>query len=211
VAGKFITLEGGEGVGKSTLARGLVDALERAGHEVILTREPGGTPNAETLRDMLLHGAADRWSPIAEALLLYAARADHIERVIAPALARGAWVICDRFADSTTAYQGVAGGLQTDRLERLRTAALGGFGPHVTLILDLDPRTGFERVAERGEESNRFEDRDQDFHVRLRAAYLDIACKEPKRCAVIDTGLPPDAVLRASLMTLQERLGSLKA
>jgi dTMP kinase len=137
--GKFITLEGGEGVGKSTQARRLAERLTAAGRRVVVTREPGGSPGAEAIREMLVHGAVDRWSPVTETLLMYAARNDHIERVIAPALDGGAWVVCDRFLDSTRAYQGAAGHAPYELIAALETTVIGGLIPDLTLILDMAP------------------------------------------------------------------------
>lgn len=206
--GKFITLEGGEGAGKTTLIKALQTALAAKGLDVVVTREPGGTPGAEVLRDILLKGATDRWSPVTEALLMYAARVDHVERLIEPALARGAWVISDRFADSTLAYQGTAGGVPLDRIRQLHGAALGEFRPDLTLVLDLDPRTGLERTVARGEDATRFERFDADFHARLRQAFLDIAADEPERCVVLDAGSDADAVAAAALQAIETRLGA---
>lgn len=205
--GKFLTLEGGEGAGKTTLIRTLESWLKDRGVEVVMTREPGGTPGAEQLRDILLKGATDRWSPVTEALLMYAARVDHVERLIEPALARGAWVISDRFADSTMAYQGTAGGVPVERIRQLHAAALGDFNPDLTLILDLDPRTGLERTVSRGEDATRFERFDADFHARLRQAFLDIAAREPERCMVLDAGEAPEAVAAAARAAIETRLG----
>jgi dTMP kinase len=205
--GKFLTLEGGEGAGKTTLIRTLESWLKDRGIEVVMTREPGGTPGAEQLRDILLKGATDRWSPVTEALLMYAARVDHVERLIEPALARGAWVISDRFADSTMAYQGTAGGVPVERIRQLHAAALGDFNPDLTLILDLDPRTGLERTVSRGEDATRFERFDADFHARLRQAFLDIAAREPERCMVLDAGKAPEVVATAARTAIENRLG----
>ncbi|MCC5997344.1 MAG: dTMP kinase [Oceanicaulis sp.] len=205
--GRFITLEGGEGAGKTTLARALGEALRARGAEVVLTREPGGTPNAEALRALLLEGDAGRWSPIAETLLLYAAREDHVRRLIEPALARGAWVVCDRFSDSTRAYQGAAGGLAMERIEAIEAAALGGMAPDLTLIADLGAQDGLARAASRGEAVTRFEAHPSEFHERLRQAFLDIAKTEPERCAVLDARLEPDALARAALSVIEDRLG----
>ena len=206
--GRFITLEGGEGAGKSTLARGLVDALTGRGLRVELTREPGGTPNAEALRALLLEGETGRWSPISETLLLYAARADHVVRRIEPALADGAWVICDRFSDSTRAYQGAAGRLDPQRIEAIDQASLHGFRPDLTLILDLEPDAGLERTVARGEAATRFERQDARFHAALRQGFLDIAAAEPERCAVIDSGQPRETVLAQALAVVAGRLGA---
>ncbi len=204
--GRFITLEGGEGAGKTTLARSLAQRLEAAGVEAVVTREPGGTLNAEAVRALLVEGEADRWSPMAETLLLYAARRDHLERLIEPALARGAWVISDRFADSTRAYQGAAGRLDPARIEAIHAAALDGFEPDLTLIVDLDPQTGLERTRSRGEAATRFERHPPDFHARLRQGFLDIAARHPARCAVIHGAAPAETVLTAALAILRDRL-----
>jgi dTMP kinase len=206
VRGRFISLEGGEGAGKTTLIQRLQSHLQGKGLEVIVTREPGGTPGAEMLREILLTGATDRWSAMAEALLMYAARVDHVERVIEPALARGAWVLSDRFADSTTAYQGCAGGVPRERIEALHRAALGEFQPDLTLILDLDPLVGLRRTVERGEDPTRFELHDTDFHARLRQAFLDIASAHPERCAVLSAAQSPDEVFAGALEQIHTRL-----
>jgi len=205
--GCFITLEGGEGAGKTTLARALSQALTARGLEIVLTREPGGTPNAEALRTLLVEGDPGRWSPVSETLLLYAAREDHVRRLIAPALERGAWVICDRFSDSTRAYQGVAGGLDAARIDAIETAALGHFKPDLTLIADLAPQAGLARAAARGEAVTRFEAKDAAFHARPRDAFLAIASAEPERCAVLDASLAPKELADAALAVIADRLG----
>lgn len=207
MSGRFISLEGGEGAGKTTLIRKLQAHLENQGLEVVVTREPGGTPGAEDLRDILLTGATDRWSPVTEALLMYAARVDHVERLIQPALARGAWVLSDRFSDSTVAYQGAAGGVDIDRIRQLHSVALEDFYPDLTFILDLDPLVGLRRTVERGEDPTRFEMHETDFHTRLRNAFLNIAVNEPKRCVVLDAALPPEKVYQAALAIMSEKLG----
>lgn len=208
MAGKFISLEGGEGAGKTTLIRKLKTHLENQGLEVIVTREPGGTPGAEDLRDILLTGSTDRWSPITEALLMYAARVDHVERLIQPALARGAWVLSDRFSDSTTAYQGAAGGVDIERIRQLHTVALKDFYPDLTFILDLDPLVGLRRTVERGEDPTRFEMHETDFHNRLRDAFLRIARDEPGRCVVLDASRAPETVYQAALGVMADKLGA---
>jgi dTMP kinase len=197
VRGRFITFEGGEGAGKSTQARRLADRLAALGREVVITREPGGSPGAESIRALLVNGEPDRWSPISETLLMYAARRDHIERVIAPALARGAWVVCDRFLDSTRAYQGAGGGAPAALITALETAVVGETRPDLTLILDLPAAAGLARAAGRGEGEARFEAKGQAFHERLRAAFLDIARQEPGRCRVLDASLPIEALAEA--------------
>lgn len=206
--GRFITLEGGEGAGKSTLAKALQARLSDHGVEAELTREPGGTPNAEVLRALLVEGETGRWSPIAETLLLYAAREDHVRRRVEPALHAGKWVISDRFSDSTRAYQGAAGGLALERIDAVDEVALGGFRPDLTLILDLDPEAGLQRTRARGETATRFERRPEAFHHALRQAFLDIAQAEPERCVVLDATLSPDALADAALAAIETRLGA---
>jgi len=195
--GLFITFEGGEGVGKSTQVARLAERLAGDGREVIATREPGGSPGAEAIRELLVRGEADRWSPASETLLIYAARRDHIERVIAPALARGATVVCDRFADSTRAYQGVAGGASAGLIAALEREVLDGARPDLTLILDLPVAAGLTRVAGRADGESRFEAKGQSFHERLRAAFLAIARAEPDRCVVIDAAPAVESVADA--------------
>ncbi len=184
--GIFITFEGGEGAGKSTQAKRLADRLRDAGRTVAATREPGGSPGAEAIRSLLVRGEAERWSPISETLLMYAARRDHIERTIEPALARGEIVLCDRFYDSTRAYQGGGGGASPALIAALETAVVGPVLPDLTLIFDLPVAEGLARATARGEDESRFESKGQAFHERLRAAYLAIAEREPERCVVID-------------------------
>ncbi|MCR9128292.1 MAG: dTMP kinase [Alphaproteobacteria bacterium] len=207
--GRFITLEGGEGAGKSTLAKGLANALAERGVEAVVTREPGGTPNAEALRALLVEGEPGRWSPMAETLLLYAAREDHVRNLIEPALERGAWVICDRFHDSTRAYQGAAGGLPASRIAEIHAASLGDFKPDLTLIVDLDPAAGLARTRSRGEEATRFERQPGAFHAALRQGFLDIALAEPDRCAVLDGARPAEEVRDAAMAEINARLGGL--
>jgi dTMP kinase len=201
--GCFITLEGGEGTGKSTQTAGLTERLRRSGLEVVATREPGGSPGAEEIRALLVAGAVDRWSPTAETLLLYAARADHLERVIRPALDRGAWVVCDRFADSTRAYQT---GASPSLLTALEREVVDGERPDLTLLFDLPAEEGLARAAARGEAATRFEARDPDFHERLRAAFLEIARTDPGRCTVIDARPRAEAVEAAVWAAVQRRL-----
>jgi len=208
--GYFITFEGGEGSGKSTQARRLADCLcgnsGDGAREVVLTREPGGAPGAEAIRQLLVTGATDRWSPLAETLLFSAARDEHIRATIAPALTRGALVICDRFADSTRAYQGAAGGVSEKLLDALEAAVVGKTRPDLTFILDLDPSAGMSRAAERRDGEDRFERKDPKFHHALRAAFLEIAKSEPDRCTVIDAASDPDAIAAQILAIVQARL-----
>ncbi len=205
--GRFITFEGGEGVGKSTQIRCLAARLTEAGREVVATREPGGSPGAEAIRDLLVQGAADRWSPVTETLLMYAARRDHIERVIRPALARGAWVVCDRYADSTRAYQGAAGGTDPGLIAAMETFVLEEVRPDLTLVFDMAPEAGLARAADRTHAETRFESKGAAFHARLRQAFLDIAKAEPGRCEVIDAAQPVDAVEAAVWRAVDQRLG----
>ncbi|MDP2259613.1 MAG: dTMP kinase [Caulobacter sp.] len=204
--GIFITFEGGEGAGKSTQIRRLAERLRAGDREVVLTREPGGSPGAESIRELLLNGETDRWSPLTEALLMNAARRDHIERVIAPALARGAVVLCDRFADSTRAYQGAGGEVDRAVIAQLEAAVVGEVRPDLTLIFDLPVESGLTRALARNGGEERFEAKGAAFHERLRAAYLDIAEAEPERCVVIDATASLDAVETAIAAAVQPRL-----
>ena len=207
--GRFISFEGGEGAGKSTQARLLRDALQSRGHATFLTREPGGSRGAEEIRKLLVEGEPERWDPLAETLLFIAARADHVARTIEPALARGDWVISDRFADSTYVYQGIARGLGIDVVRGLQHAALGDFAPDLTLVLDLDPAQGLARAAGRNvhhAEENRFERFDGDFHARLRKGFLALAQNEPRRCTVVDTAQAPEKVAADIWSIVSERL-----
>ena len=205
--GRFITLEGGEGAGKSTQAQRLAEALRARGKTVIATREPGGSAGAEAIRALLVTGGADRWSAVTEALLMYAARRDHIERTIAPALTRGEWVVSDRFADSTRAYQGAAGGAPGSLIQALERYVLGETRPDLTLILDLPAEMGLARIAQRAHAETRFEEKGLEFHRRLREGYLAIARVESDRCAVIDAQGSPDSVAAAIWTVVDARLG----
>jgi dTMP kinase len=183
--GKFITLEGGEGAGKSTQAKLLAQWLGQKGISVALTREPGGTPGAEDIRNLLVTGAVGRWDFLTETLLHYAARREHMARLILPALQAGQWIICDRFIDSTTAYQGYGQGIDLGVIARLRETVLGDFVPDLTLILDVTPETRRARTAARPGKEDRYERMNEAFHDRVRAGFHAIAAAEPKRCAVI--------------------------
>jgi dTMP kinase len=207
--GKFITLEGGEGAGKSTQAKTLRDRIATLGVETVLTREPGGSPRAEAIRAVLLSGKAKRYGPIGEALLFYVARDSHLELTIRPALARGAWVICDRFHDSTRAYQGAAGGVPIAAIDALERIVIGPTRPDLTFILDLPPEEGLARAAARASADNqpadRFEAMSPRFHESLRREFLEIAQAEPWRCAVIDANRPAQAVADDIWATLLQR------
>jgi len=204
--GRFITFEGGEGAGKSTQVQRLAARLKADGRDVVTTREPGGSPGAESIRDLVLKGAADRWSPLTETLLMYAARRDHVERVIRPALARGAWVICDRFADSTRAYQGAAGGVDPTFISALETYILETTRPDLTLVFDLPAEVGLERAHARAGAEMRFESKGMVFHERLREGFREIATAEPERCALIDATAAMDAVEAAVWAAVADRL-----
>ncbi len=184
--GQFITFEGGEGAGKTTQAKMLCEALESAGIETLLTREPGGTFGAESIRKLVLEGTQDRWSGMSELLLMYAARLDHVEKLIKPALERGVWVISDRFADSSLAYQGYARGLGADKVRAVHEAVMDGFTPDLTILFDMDPIVAMKRVETRGEEISRFDAEDIHFHKTLRQAFLSIAEEEPDRVFTLD-------------------------
>lgn len=205
--GRFITFEGGEGAGKSTQLRLLAAALSRSGVPVCMTREPGGSPGAEEIRALLVTGDGDRWDPVSEALLHFAARADHMRRLILPRLEAGEWVLSDRFADSTMAYQGYALGLGRDAVESLSVLVLKGFAPDLTIVLDLPVDTGLARAAERADGEDRYERLDRLFHERLRQAFLDIAKRAPERCVVIDASGDLNSVEAAVRATVAERLG----
>lgn len=203
---RFITLEGGEGAGKSTQVRRLVAALEATGLSVLPTREPGGSPAAEKIRGILLDPAA-KLDPPTEALLHFAARADHVTTRIAPALCRGEWVVSDRFADSTRAYQGYGLGLDLSVIETLYEIALGDFRPDVTLVLDIPVERGMERIGKREGDADRYERMDIAFHERLRRGFLEIAAAEPERCAVIDADADADTVFARIMTCVGDRLG----
>ena len=206
--GRFITLEGGEGAGKSVQARRLEKRLKAAGLDVVRTREPGGSPHAEDLRKVILSGFARPFGPEGEALMFAAARIDHLDATILPALGRGQWVVCDRFADSTRAYQGAAGSLPPDYVLRLEQVVVGDARPDLTLILDLPPEAGLERASSRrgAGGADRFEAEGIAFHRTLRQAFLDIAAAEPERCAVIDALRSEDEVEADIWATVEARL-----
>ncbi len=193
-AGRFITLEGVEGAGKSTVARFAQEWLSRRGVHALLTREPGGTPLAERIRDVVLKPGAEPIPPEAEMLLMFAARAIHLASLIRPALARGEWVICDRFTDATRAYQGGGRGVADSVIEPLAALVHGDLWPDCTMLLDLPVREGLERARGRGNAVDRFEQEHEPFFDRVRQAYLLLAEREPKRIRVVDASRPLDAV-----------------
>lgn len=205
--GRFITFEGGEGAGKSTQIALLAESLRAAGLAVATTREPGGSAGAEEIRKLLVSGEPGRWDATTEAMLHFAARRDHVEKVIKPALAEGRWVLCDRFADSTLAYQGHAGGLGGLAIEQLYQIALDGFAPDLTLILDLPVALGLERAANRRDGEDRYERMGATFHDKLRRGFLEIARAAPERCVVIDADGDVAAIAARIRSTVSERLG----
>jgi dTMP kinase len=207
--GSFITLEGGEGAGKSTQLQVIVEKLKALQIDALATREPGGSPGAETLREILLSGQLKHLGPKAEAILFSAARIDHVDALIEPALAKGTWVVCDRFLDSTRVYQGTLGRLDPGFLMALERVTLGDLLPDLTLILDLPAETGlFRAKVRRGEagEPDRFESEDLDFHRALRTAYREIAKAEPKRCVLIDASRSQSEVTEAVWAAISDRL-----
>jgi dTMP kinase len=216
LAGKFITLEGGEGGGKTTQAAMLCERLRRSGLNVLQTREPGGTPRAEAIRDVLLSGKAKKFGPLGEAVLFYAARESHLQLTIRPALQRGTWVVCDRFSDSTRAYQGAAGGLPLSVIDAMDSAVVGATRPDLTLIFDLPPEIGLKRAADRNAEKakdeageggvlDRFETMNMAFHRSLRQEFLAIAKAQPERCAVVDAADSPRRVEEKVWAIVRER------
>jgi dTMP kinase len=211
MSGRFITFEGGEGTGKSTQIARLAKRLEQRGASVVTTREPGGSARGERIRQVLLAGGAKPLGRFAEALLFSAARLDHLQSKIRPALERGAFVLCDRFADSTRAYQGLDGGITPEGLRALERLVVGATRPDLTFILDLPAAVGLARAAGRRsseEGADRFESETLDFHERLRQAFLRIAESEPTRCAVIDAAGPADSVEERVWRVVEERFGS---
>ena len=207
--GCFITLEGGEGTGKSTLLASLRDRLEANGLKVVQTREPGGTVLAESIRQMVLHPPEGQtWSPMAEALLMNAARTDHLEKRIRPALAEGDWVLCDRFADSTRVYQSVQGGVSLEVLKMLEGSVLGKTRPDLTLVLDAPVEQTAGRRADRGNAKDAFEVRNKVFHEAVRQAFIDVARAEPQRCVLLDASRPAAEVADLAWARISERLGS---
>jgi dTMP kinase len=207
---RFITLEGGEGAGKSTQTKHLVAALGARGVACEQTREPGGSPGAEEIRKLIVHGEPDKWDAETETLLLFAARADHVTRRIRPALAQGRWVVCDRFIDSTYAYQGCARGVPQSTIAQLESLVLHGLVPDLTLILDIDAQRGLERTAgrlwdRRTMDEVRFERFGLEFHQALRHAFLEIAQRNPQRCVVIDAERPEADVADAMWQVIARR------
>ncbi|MBR46733.1 MAG: dTMP kinase [Rhodospirillaceae bacterium] len=206
--GRFISFEGGEGGGKSTQSRLLCECLAGVGIEAIETREPGGSPGAEEIRALLVSGGAERWNPLSEALLHNAARHEHVARTIAPALARGSWVISDRFLDSTIAYQGYGQGVGIDTLRNLGEMAAGTTVPDLTLVLDLPVADGFARTRQRADATSRYEKMDREMHERIREGFLSIAKANDARCQVIDASVDANAVNAAVWQAVRTRFAA---
>jgi dTMP kinase len=203
--GRFITLEGGEGVGKSTQVKALADALRQRGLDVLVTREPGGSEGADKIRELLLAGSDDRWGPRAEVLLFAAARADHVDKTIRPALEAGRWVLCDRFSDSSLAYQGGAGGLGIETVRSINAAAVGSDFPDRTLVLTLDEGSDRAKARDSGA-SDRIGGRPEDYHRKVAAAFHIIAAEEPERVRLIDASGTPEEVTQRLLDAIQDLL-----
>jgi dTMP kinase len=210
----FISFEGGEGAGKSTQIRLLAETLRARGLEVVVTREPGGSPGAEAVRHVLLSGAAEPFGVRMEAMLFAAARNDHVEEVIRPALEKGAVVLCDRFLDSSRVYQGTTGNLEPDFIETLQRIAIDGTMPDMTLIFDIPAATGLARARKRADEGatpDRFEKEEIDTHEKRREAYLDIALNEPRRCRIVNADQPQDRVTEDVLSFVEPLLARLNS
>jgi dTMP kinase len=208
--GFFITFEGGEGAGKSTQIESLSGRLRHEGFDVVVTREPGGSPGAEALRHVILSGVAEPFGPVMEAILFAAARSDHIEQIIRPAVERGAVVLCDRFIDSSRVYQGVTGNLQTSLMASLERVTLDGVMPDLTFILDIDPAEGLRRATQRRGTgvADRFEKEALSVHRKRRKAFLDIARKEPERCLVVDASDSPERIANRIAGIVEKRLAA---
>ena len=208
--GLFISFEGGEGSGKTTQIRRLEEWFGLRGHDVVVTREPGGSPGAEEIRNLLLTGDPGRWDAVTEALLMFASRRDHVERTIRPALAAGKVVLCDRFADSSVAYQGFGHGLGPDYIRNLWQIAIGDFKPDLTLIFDLPVEVGLKRAGARfanvSAAEDRFERMGTEFHQRLRDGFLEIARHNPERCKIIDADGEIDVISKRVIAVVSDRL-----
>lgn len=219
MSGLFITFEGGEGAGKTTQINRLAQSLTDIGKKIITTREPGGTPEAEKIRDLIVQRDGGQWSPISEALMLFAARALHVDRVIKPALDDGHIVICDRFTDSTRAYQGYGHGLSLDKIETLKETALGGIEPDITFILDVDPAAGLKRSERRlasealdiKQKEDRFESMNLSFHEKLRQGFLSIGKDNPDRCFILDANGDLNTIAEQILNIIHSKINDLKS
>ncbi|WP_312136505.1 dTMP kinase [Brevundimonas sp. BH3] len=204
--GRFITFEGGEGAGKTTQARLLAERLRERGIDTVQTREPGGSPGAEEIRAIAVSGDAERWSARTETLLMYASRSDHLERKILPALEEGKWVVCDRFADSSRAYQGAGGGAPESLIEALDKHVVGDNQPNLTVVFDIPVEVGLERAFGRGLFETRFESKGLEFHQKLREGFLAVAERHPERCVVLDATGEVEEVAERLWAVVEERL-----
>jgi len=203
--GRFIAIEGVDGAGKGVQSRLLRDELQGSGVNVLLTREPGGSPGAEEIRNLLVHGAADRWDAMTELLLIYAARRDHLTKTIWPALNEGRWVISDRFADSSRAFQGIAGGLGLGVVDAVHAQVVGNFGPDLTIVLDLDPEESLARTVARGGREDRFERKGLGYQQAVRGAFKQLAERSPRTHVLIDAGRTVNEVAHDVLRVVAER------
>ena len=190
----FITFEGGEGSGKSTQIDFLSDFLKKKGAKVLSTREPGGTPSAEIIRDLVTKGDPNKWTPLTESLLMWASRTEHVEKLIRPSLEDGKWVLCDRFYHSTYAYQGIGHNLGIEKMQAIKNIVLGDFKPDLTFVLDIDPIVGIERTKKRNSDEDRFEKMNIDFHNKLRHAFIEISKEDPHRFVLIDGELDINSI-----------------
>lgn len=212
--GLFVTFEGGDGVGKSTQLKELAKRLRADGQTVTETREPGGVPGAEAIRELLVTGQADRWTPLAEALMMNAARAEHLDKKIVPALQRGEIVLCDRFADSTMAYQGYAGAVGQQTIEQLYQIVVGPYSPDVTFILHTKPGQGLDRAKARGSDEQRFESKGSEYQNDVAKAFVSIAHADPDRCLLVDAqqsiDTAADTIFQHIKDQYQDKLASLR-
>ncbi len=206
--GLFITFEGGEGAGKTTQIKRLAAAL---GGDVVVTREPGGTPEAEALRDTFFKNKGQEWPAEALVLLMFSARVLHTEKLVKPTLESGKTVLCDRYTDSTRAYQGYAGNLPLEKIERIKELSIGDFEPDLTFIFDIDPAIGLKRTQDRRGTESSFEEKGNTFHQKLRKGYLDIAAKNPDRCIVIDAAQDENTIAQEILLNIKKKQADLKA
>ena len=206
--GVFITFEGGDGVGKSTQVKRIAEQLRARGLTVVQTREPGGAPGAEMIRELLVTGAADRWIPLSEALMMYAARAEHLDKTILPALERGNVVLCDRFADSTMAYQGYAGELGQETVEQLYELVVGEHDPDLTIVLHADAGEGLSRTQDRSSNEHRFEDKGEDYQTAVADAFKTIAQENADRCVLIGAKQDIETVTAAIMSEIEARFES---
>lgn len=210
MSGYFITFEGGEGSGKSTQIQLLVDHLSRAlsGFAPVVTREPGGTDSAESIRQLLVTGKAERWRAATEAMLMSASRHEHVAHVLRPALAAGKLVICDRYNDSTRAYQGIVGGVPREDIEALNRLACGDLVPDLTILLDMDVAEGLRRASDRAGDESRFESKGLEFHQKVRTAFLDLAGRYPDRFVIVDAGRSVETVAADIVDIVMPRLAT---